>query len=243
MSTMKEKFVRYVDAGFPLIYLNTFEEDKADEMIRSVSRGKGLIEWNARGFFDYKESVSTMGQSLFDTLELLLSDDKFLKRKILVLKDAHSYLDNPDIIARLKVMARLINNGLEDFNIIIVSPIVKIPKELENYLTILTIDYLSQNEIRKIIQTFCKEQEISPLQEVFLNELSLTFKGYKKYSSPCPIGRWGDNPLGYGTYFRAETAGYTKERNTGNDTFKREFRGYWRIGKPKKMAQTQREDF
>lgn len=181
MSTMKEKFVRYVDAGFPLIYLNTFEEDKADEMIRSVSRGKGLIEWNARGFFDYKESVSTMGQSLFDTLELLLSDDKFLKRKILVLKDAHSYLDNPDIIARLKVMARLINNGLEDFNIIIVSPIVKIPKELENYLTILTIDYLSQNEIRKIIQTFCKEQEISPLQEVFLNELSLTFKGLSEF--------------------------------------------------------------
>ncbi len=181
MSTMKEKFVRYVDAGFPLIYLNTFEEDKADEMIRSVSRGKGLIEWNARGFFDYKESVYTMGQSLFDTLELLLSDDKFLKRKILVLKDAHSYLDNPDIIARLKVMARLINNGLEDFNIIIVSPIVKIPKELENYLTILTIDYLSQNEIRKIIQTFCKEQEISPLQEVFLNELSLTFKGLSEF--------------------------------------------------------------
>ena len=142
MSTMKEKFVRYVDAGFPIIYLNTFEENKADEMIRSVSRGKNIIEWNERGFFDHKENVNNSGYSLRDTLDMLIFDTKTLKRKIFILKDAHPYLELPEVVSRLKYMAQLINDGLEDFTIIIVSPIVKIPKELENFLTILTIDYL-----------------------------------------------------------------------------------------------------
>ena len=181
MSTMKEKFVRYVDAGFPIIYLNTFEENKADEMIRSVSRGKGVIEWNERGFFDRKENVIILGQSLVNTLEALLLDTKTLKRKIFILKDAHPYLESPEVTSRLKHMAQLINDGLEDFTIIIVSPIVKIPKELENFLTILTIDYLSQAEIRQVIQDFCKEQEITPLQDVFLGELSLTLKGLSEF--------------------------------------------------------------
>lgn len=181
MSTMKEKFVRYVDAGFPIIYLNTFEENKADEMIRSVSRGKTVIEWNERGFFDHKENVNNSGYSLRDTLDMLIFDTKTLKRKIFILKDAHPYLELPEVVSRLKYMAQLINDGLEDFTIIIVSPIVKIPKELENFLTILTIDYLSQAEIRQVIQDFCKEQEITPLQDVFLGELSLTLKGLSEF--------------------------------------------------------------
>ena len=181
MSTMKEKFVRYVDAGFPIIYLNTFEENKADEMIHSVSRGKGVIEWNERGFFDHKENIKNLGYSLRDALDMLIFDTKILERKIFILKDAHPYLELPEVASRLKYMAQLINDGLEDFTIIIVSPIVKIPKELENFLTILTIDYLSQAEIRQVIQNFCKEQEITPLQDVFLGELSLTLKGLSEF--------------------------------------------------------------
>lgn len=181
MSTMKEKFVRYVDAGFPIIYLNTFEENKADEMIRSVSRGKAIIEWNERGFFDRKENINNLGQSIVESLEMLILDTKTLERKILILKDAHPYLELPGVSSRLKVLAQLISDGLEDFTIIIVSPIVKIPKELENFLTILTIDYLSQAEIHQVIQDFCKEQEITPLQYVFLGELSLTLKGLSEF--------------------------------------------------------------
>ena len=31
---LKSKFARYIDAGFPIIYLNTFEEDKVDTIIK-----------------------------------------------------------------------------------------------------------------------------------------------------------------------------------------------------------------
>ena len=37
---LKSKLARYIDAGFPIIYMNTFEEDKVDELVDSVSAGK-----------------------------------------------------------------------------------------------------------------------------------------------------------------------------------------------------------
>ena len=44
--TFKAKLVRYIDAGFPIIYINTFEEDKVDSLIPEISSGKEVYEWN-----------------------------------------------------------------------------------------------------------------------------------------------------------------------------------------------------
>ena len=52
MKHIKEQFIRYMDAGFPIIYLNTYEEDKADALIRSVAGGRKIEEWNVRGYFE-----------------------------------------------------------------------------------------------------------------------------------------------------------------------------------------------
>ena len=43
--TFKAKLVRYIDAGFPIIYINTFEEDKVDSLIPEISSGKEVYEW------------------------------------------------------------------------------------------------------------------------------------------------------------------------------------------------------
>lgn len=181
MDTLKDKLVRYMDAGFPIIYLNTFEEEKADAMIASVVGGRGILEWNIRGFFDKKAKVCRSDESLVDTLGYFTNDRKSLQRHVFVLKDVQGFIDDPVVIARLKYLAQLINRGLDDCNIVIVSSILKIPKELENYLTILTMDYLSQSEIKKVVSAFCEEQEIMELQAGFLNELSLTFKGLSEF--------------------------------------------------------------
>ena len=51
---VKDRLFRYMDASFPLIYLNTFEEDKADEIITSAAAERKIYEWNAEGFFEKK---------------------------------------------------------------------------------------------------------------------------------------------------------------------------------------------
>ena len=186
MKSVKEQLIRYMDAGFPILYLNTYEEEKADRIISSMAGGKRILEWTIRGLHDLKEGSFVSDVGLADALEMLLTDQNGLDRSVLVLKDAYSFMEQPQVSARLKFIAQLINQGELDCSVIIVSPIIKIPRDLENHITILTMDYLSQDDIRKVIVDFCKTQEITPLNEAFLNELAMTFKGLTE-SEICNI--------------------------------------------------------
>lgn len=184
MRNFETRLTRYMDAGFPLLYVDTFEEEKAVEAIRKIANRdhRGLLTWNIRGFFDYQNHASMTGQSLADTLELLLSDDGNLNRKVLVLLGAHFFLDDPAVVERLKQIAQKIHRGdaeggIEDCTVLLISPVVKIPVELESYLTILTMDFLTPEEIKSIIKGFVAENDLPPLQDDFLDELTMTFKG------------------------------------------------------------------
>ena len=118
MNDLKSRLIRYMDAGFPILYLHTFEEDKADKLIRSVASGRGILDWNIKGFFDHQDHISQPGQSLVETLNLLTSLNKSLDRKVLVLKDTYNFLDDPTIVALLKNIALRINQGLDECTII-----------------------------------------------------------------------------------------------------------------------------
>ena len=47
--SMTNKMLHYIDAQFPIIYVNTFEEMKADGIIAEVAKysEKKVIEWDA----------------------------------------------------------------------------------------------------------------------------------------------------------------------------------------------------
>ena len=98
-------------------------------------------------------------KELGETLKFLCSEDE-LDRKFLVIKDAHLYFEDPTVITCLKSIALKISSGL-DATVIIVSSILKFPKELEKFITILEMDYPDQNEIKVQISAFAKEQGVS----------------------------------------------------------------------------------
>ena len=81
----------------------------------------------------------------------------------------------------MKYLLQRITSDLDDCNIIVIAPTLKIPIELEPYMTILTMDYLTQADIRKIITDFCAEQFLEPVSENLLEELSMTFKGLGEF--------------------------------------------------------------
>lgn len=51
---LKLNLTRYIDAGFPIIYINTFEEEKVDELVASVGSDREIYEWNeTNGYIDF----------------------------------------------------------------------------------------------------------------------------------------------------------------------------------------------
>lgn len=188
MMTLKENLSRYLDAGFPILYINTFEEANAEEIIKQVADRRTIATWSkARGYgeFSTKSNEWTVPTSkeMFENLNSVLnskvSNIRDMNRSIFVIKDAHIELEDNDTIAAIKEIAVKISSGI-DSCVIFISPVVKVPVELEKYITILETDYLGYNEICKIIKDFSEENGIT-LTDKLLEDMAIAFKGLSEF--------------------------------------------------------------
>lgn len=180
-TNIAQNLIRYIEAGFPILYLNTFEEASANRIIRSVAREKRIIEWSSSyGYAEYscsagKYLVPPCRMGLNAVLEQKIGDDNEFQNSIFVIRDAHVALEDSATVAYLKELAIRISESVE-CTVILLSSIVTIPRELENFITILELDYLTEQDIHGLIQDFCKEYGINILDGL-LEEMSLAFKG------------------------------------------------------------------
>lgn len=182
--TLKNNIRQYIDAGYPILYIDAYEEIKTDEIISSLNLGKNIIEWNAAdGLVNFENKTSLLGakMSLNETLTYLNAGDE-LNNHLLILKDAHRSLGSDDIetAALLKRICQRIINGQIETTIIIVSPVVCIPKEIEKYVTVFEMDIVTQDEIKAHVKEYLEFNEIS-VSDKLLDEISVAFKGLTTY--------------------------------------------------------------
>ena len=179
--TLKSKLARYIDAGFPIIYMNTFEEDKVDDIISEISAEKEVYEWNeTHGYIDFETKTPMQEDCSLETMLDQLKTLELLERKIIVLKDITVYLEDARLVSKIKGIARMINQGA-DATVIIVSATLVIPRELEKFITILEMDYLNTGEIKEIIQMFIEENGIQIVNDSLIDELAVAFKGLTEF--------------------------------------------------------------
>lgn len=179
---LSENLRRYIDAGFPILYLNSFETGVLDEAVREAAECSGgikkILEWNGiNGFSDFETKVSYSMQdpTLAGTLRFLFNGNE-LDGQLLVLKDVSNLLDEPEVVALLRGIAEEISSGRIACTVIIESAVRNIPKELEPYITILEPDYLGTNEIKALIKDFAGQMNDS-IDGALLEEMSVAFKG------------------------------------------------------------------
>lgn len=194
LPTVKENLGGYIDAGFPILYICTYEEAKTDRYISSVAGRRKVLEWNGADglvYFKTKVSVGKFGQSLIDALSFL-KNGKELDRTLLVIKDADRQLasenttgqpESEKVVALLKEIARKIRKpeGGIDATVIIVSSVVHIPQSLEKLITVLELDLPDEKEINGIIARFIQYNEISSIPQKFMDEMTTAFKGLSEY--------------------------------------------------------------
>ena len=115
-----------------------------------------VFEWNpATGTTNFKTKES-QGLGENDTLEQFLRDkytvDVNLKEKFLVLKDIQDFIEEPAIKSLLQLIAQRKLYDM-DYNttVIIVSSVLKVPQELEKYVSYLEIPFPEDDEINQLI--------------------------------------------------------------------------------------------
>ena len=86
--TVKQNLGSYIDDGFPILYIYTYEEAKADRYILDAAGRKKVLEWNgADGLVDFKTKVAkniSRDMSLEATLSFL-KNGRELDRTLLVI--------------------------------------------------------------------------------------------------------------------------------------------------------------
>lgn len=171
----------YVDALHPILYINHFDFHVIDEAIAKVAEGAKCVEFNnALGIVDFESKAPLHDCTLEEFLELV-RDEGFEHEIFIILKDVHNELHNPKVISLLR---RISEDNLYRDNysatIFILSPIVVIPEELENYITIYELPLPEGKEIREQIIEFSKNVDISIDSDV-VDNLTLSLKGLNEF--------------------------------------------------------------
>lgn len=180
--TIKSKLQHYMDAGFPILYVNTYEEDKVDAIIAEIKYDKEVYEWNeSNGYIDFDTKTPVQEDCGLEQMLDQLKTKELLDNKIIVLKDIIPYFDEPRIVSKIKGLARLISQTA-DATIIIVSSVLVIPKDLEKYITILEMDYLGTKEIKQVIHNFINDcMDDQDIDEKLVDEYAVAFKGLTEF--------------------------------------------------------------
>ena len=171
----------YIDALHPIIYINHFDFKVIDDAIARVGAGVKCVEFNnALGVVDFYNKNPMRECDLEQFLKLTM-DDGFDQNTFIILKDVHGELNSPKIVSLLK---RIAENNLYNDNynatVFILSEVMVIPRELENYITIFDIPLPSTNEILTIIEDFISDMDITVEQDT-IDEIALSFKGLNEF--------------------------------------------------------------
>ncbi|EKV02434.1 AAA+ family ATPase [Leptolyngbya sp. PCC 7375] len=143
-----------IRARYPLVYVPTREEERAEESIAKVAATTGNRAVYVWDFVDgYRGNPNDEGVGRRNPLQALEFADKLSSSApaILVLRDFHRFLDDIAISRKLRNLARILK--AQPKNIIILSAQLTIPDELSELLTVLEFPLPTGDEIRREIES------------------------------------------------------------------------------------------
>lgn len=150
--TLKKSIENLLRARAQLIYIVSHEEDRVEATLKDICDNKGMdiFSWT---YTSGVKNLDTGKKEDADPFKVLSDISNAKAPGLYILKDYHSFLDDAQIVRMLKdVQDR--EHGMYK-PIVIISPIIKIPIELEKLVTIIDYDLPNYDEIAEQIRDAC----------------------------------------------------------------------------------------
>ncbi len=146
-----------IRARYPILYVVTSEEMRVAELVLEVAqnRQKKVFEWScSTGLVPAGSSIQSQKTRNAPTRDPLAALDYVIDQvepALFVFKDFHPFLGrgNYAVIRRLKEIALHLKNSFK--TIILVSPVMEIPTELEKEITVLTYPLPSRDDLNALL--------------------------------------------------------------------------------------------
>lgn len=126
-----------IRARYSIIYIVSWEEKRVEEAIRTIAedRGKKTYFWSVTQGINL--NPDNLDEATKDPLEALDFIMKSSDQAIFVMRYFHAYMSDGTIIRRLRDLSTTLKTSYK--TLIILSPILKLPQELEKEITV--VDY------------------------------------------------------------------------------------------------------
>ncbi|MEK7433508.1 MAG: AAA family ATPase [Cyanobacteriota bacterium] len=143
-----------IRSRYPILYIMTWEEKRVEADLMRISNrmDKKLFSWtNTQGLINISvsKSASVISDNTRDLFNALDNIQKAQDPAIYVIKDAHSYFNDPMVIRKLRDTANILRSTFK--TIILLSPILKIPSELEKEITVIDYELPTINDLGAIL--------------------------------------------------------------------------------------------
>ena len=180
---MKSNLEKYIRARKAILWCDTNDSKEIDDLLKESIKNiknKEIYEFRALGVVDFfTKEISEDGKNLYQFIDSIFSEG-FDTNIFLLIKDSKEQLEKPEVIAYLKKIAEIKFNNVDfNFTILIVNKELNIPKELEEFVSILEIENMNQDEIEKYILEFGNKNNVK-IAEEDIGELAISLKGLTK---------------------------------------------------------------
>lgn len=139
-----------IRARYPLIYVVSFEENRVEsELLRiTQNRKKQIYKWSITNGLENPDG-SFLGEfkDPIKVLEYILQSDI---NGVFVMKDYHPYLNEPVVIRKLRDVAHSLKTSMK--NVVFLSPVLKVPVELEKEISVVDYNLPGKEEIGRIVK-------------------------------------------------------------------------------------------
>ena len=150
-------FVRELDvlvrARYPLLYLVSWEEQRVDAILADLAKGHGkeLLQWSVTTGLRRVESARGPGEEgPREPVETLQAVGKLAEPALVVLKDFHPFLGDPAVVRALRELAHALKSTYT--TVILLSPTLSIPPELEKEISVLDVPLPSARELLELLR-------------------------------------------------------------------------------------------
>lgn len=162
-----------IRARYPLIYVVSFEENRVCESMLQIaqSRNKQLYQWSVtEGLQTPDGSYLAEFKDPVKVLEYILQMDI---NGLFILKDYHPYMNDPVVIRKLRDLGRTLKLSMK--NVIFLSPMLKIPGELEKEISVVDYKLPEKEDLAEIVKSIAGSVGGKNLEEIndknYLNKI------------------------------------------------------------------------
>ncbi|PIQ97248.1 MAG: ATPase [Nitrospinae bacterium CG11_big_fil_rev_8_21_14_0_20_56_8] len=148
MERLKKELTLCVRARYPLLYLLTFEENRAEGVINEIGKtlSKEVVSWTFSRGFDPAQEPQRDSTKPEEALKLIIQSPK---KAIFVLKDFHPFLERELVVRLMRDLSHHLKRSYK--TVILVSPSLKIPPELEKDLSVFDLPLPDSGELAEVL--------------------------------------------------------------------------------------------